>query len=81
MKKFVELFWYFLDLLESLDSALHEREVCKLEIDSLKEQNEQLFQQYEREKNFHKEYQQVRFFVFISFLLMISCFDFSVIFK
>jgi hypothetical protein len=45
--------------LESLDSALHDREVSKLEIDSLKEQNEQLFQQYEREKNFHKEYQQV----------------------
>ncbi len=46
-------------LLESLDSALHEREVSKLEIESLKEQNEQLFQQYEREKGFHKEYQQV----------------------
>ncbi|CAF1285799.1 unnamed protein product [Adineta steineri] len=44
--------------LESLDSALHEREVSKLEIESLKEQNEQLFQQYEREKGFHKEYQQ-----------------------
>ena len=44
---------------ESLDSALHEREVSKLEIESLKEQNEQLFQQYEREKGFHKEYQQV----------------------
>jgi len=42
-----------------LDGALREREVCKLEIESLKEQNEQLFQQYEREKNFHKEYQQV----------------------
>jgi len=45
--------------LESLDNALHEREVSKLEIESLKEQNEQLFQQYEREKAFHKEYQQV----------------------
>ncbi|CAF1496119.1 unnamed protein product [Rotaria sordida] len=44
--------------LESLDSALHEREVNKLEIESLKEQTEQLFQQYEREKSFHKEYQQ-----------------------
>ncbi|CAF3403031.1 unnamed protein product [Rotaria sp. Silwood1] len=44
--------------LESLDSALNEREVSKLEIESLKEQNEQLFQQYEREKGFHKEYQQ-----------------------
>ncbi|CAF0757257.1 unnamed protein product [Adineta ricciae] len=44
--------------LESLDSALHEREVSKLELESLKEQNEQLFQQYEREKGFHKEYQQ-----------------------
>ena len=33
--------------------------MSKLEIDSLKEQNEQLFQQYEREKSFHKEYQQV----------------------
>ncbi|CAF4127988.1 unnamed protein product, partial [Rotaria sp. Silwood2] len=44
--------------LESLDSALNEREVSKLEIESLKEQNEQLFQQYEREKTFHKEYQQ-----------------------
>lgn len=31
----------------------------KFELDSLKEQNEQLFQQYEREKSFHKEYQQV----------------------
>jgi hypothetical protein len=28
-------------------------------MESLKEQNEQLFQQYEREKSFHKEYQQV----------------------
>jgi cell shape-determining protein MreC len=45
--------------LESLDTALHEREVSKFEIESLKEQNEQLFQQYEREKSFHKEYQQV----------------------
>ncbi|CAF1106478.1 unnamed protein product [Adineta ricciae] len=44
--------------LESLDNALHEREVSKLEMESLKEQNEQLFQQYEREKGFHKEYQQ-----------------------
>jgi hypothetical protein len=44
--------------LESLDTALHEREVSKFEIESLKEQNEQLFQQYEREKSFHKEYQQ-----------------------
>ncbi|CAF4456035.1 unnamed protein product, partial [Rotaria socialis] len=44
--------------LESLDSALNEREVSKLEIESLKEQNEQVFQQYEREKGFHKEYQQ-----------------------
>ena len=44
---------------ESLDNALHEREVSKLEMESLKEQNEQLFQQYEREKGFHKEYQQV----------------------
>jgi hypothetical protein len=33
--------------------------VSKIEIESLKEQNEQLFQQYEREKSFHKEYQQV----------------------
>ncbi len=38
---------------------MHEREVSKLEIESLKEQNEQLFQQYEREKGFHKEYHQV----------------------
>jgi hypothetical protein len=45
--------------LESLDSALHDREVSKLEIESLKEQNEQLLQQYEREKGFHKKYQQV----------------------
>ncbi|CAF1037580.1 unnamed protein product [Rotaria sp. Silwood1] len=44
--------------LESLDSALHEREINKLEIESLKEQTEQLYQQYEREKSFHKEYQQ-----------------------
>ncbi|CAF3932032.1 unnamed protein product [Adineta steineri] len=44
--------------LESLDTALHDREVSKLETESLKEQNEQLFQQYEREKSFHKEYQQ-----------------------
>lgn len=50
-------------ILESLDSALHEREVSKLETESLKEQNEQLFQQYEREKNFHKEYQQVSCFL------------------
>lgn len=50
-------------ILESLDSALHEREVSKLETESLKEQNEQLFQQYEREKNFHKEYQQVSRFL------------------
>jgi len=41
---------------------LHEREVSKLEIESLKEQNEQLFQQYEREKGFHKEYHQVSFY-------------------
>jgi cell shape-determining protein MreC len=53
------LIFDFSIFLESLDSALHEREVSKLEIDSLKEQNEQLFQQYEREKGFHKEYQQV----------------------
>lgn len=46
-------------LLESLDGALHDREVSKVENESLKEQNEQLFQQYEREKTFHKEYQQV----------------------
>ncbi|UJR21920.1 hypothetical protein I4U23_024990 [Adineta vaga] len=44
--------------LESLDNALHEREINKLEMESIKEQNEQLFQQYEREKSFHKEYQQ-----------------------
>ncbi|CAF2157577.1 unnamed protein product [Rotaria magnacalcarata] len=44
--------------LESLDGALHEREVNKFEIESLKEQTEQLYQQYEREKSFHKEYQQ-----------------------
>jgi len=49
----------FFKYLESLDSALHEREVSKIEMESLKEQNEQLFQQYEREKSFHKEYQQV----------------------
>ena len=46
-------------LLESLDGALHDREVSKVENESLKEQNEQLFQQYERERTFHKEYQQV----------------------
>lgn len=45
--------------LESLDGALNEREASKVEIDSLKEQNEQLLKQYEREKGFHKEYQQV----------------------
>ena len=39
----------------------------KFEIDSLKEQNEQLFQQYEREKSFHKEYQQVGGFSSLSF--------------
>ena len=50
---------FFMFFLESLDSALHDREVSKLESESLKEQNEQLFQQYEREKGFHKEYQQV----------------------
>jgi len=44
--------------LESLNNALQEREECKSEIEALKEQNEQLFQQYEREKGFHKEYQQ-----------------------
>lgn len=49
-----------ISILESLDNALHEREVGKFELDSLKEQNEQLFQQYEREKSFHKEYQQVK---------------------
>jgi cell shape-determining protein MreC len=53
--------FFFKWFLESLDSALHEREVIKLEIESLKEQNEQIFQQYEREKAFHKEYQQVIF--------------------
>jgi c-Jun-amino-terminal kinase-interacting protein 4 len=47
---------------ESLDSALNEREGSKVEIESLKEQNEHLFQQYEREKGFHKEYQQVTWF-------------------
>ena len=45
--------------LESLDGALHERDESKLESDALKEQNEQLFQQYEREKTVQKEYQQV----------------------
>ena len=45
--------------LESLDGALHERDESKLESDALREQNEQLFQQYEREKSVQKEYQQV----------------------
>ncbi|CAF0875572.1 unnamed protein product [Didymodactylos carnosus] len=44
--------------LESLDSALHDKEVRQLENESLKEQTDQLYQQYEREKQFHKEYQQ-----------------------
>ena len=44
---------------ESLDGALHDRDVWKMENESLKEQNEQLFQQYEKEKSLHKEYQQV----------------------
>jgi len=59
--------------LESLNNALHEREVSKLEIDALKEQNEQLFQQYEREKAFHKEYQQVRKFDFHCFIEIFLC--------
>lgn len=42
-----------------MDSALNDREELKLEVDSLKEQNDQLFQQYEREKSFHKDFQQV----------------------
>ena len=41
-------------------------ELGKFENESLKEQNDQLFQQYEREKSFHKEYQQV-----ISFIIKI----------
>lgn len=61
--------------LESLDSALHEREVSKLEIESLKEQNDQLFQQYEREKNFHKEYQQVCRYFLCLFNISLKIFD------
>jgi len=47
-----------ISILESLDGALHDRDVSKMENESLKEQNEQLFQQYEKEKSLHKEYQQ-----------------------
>ncbi len=61
-------FKYLLSFLESLDNALHEREMSKFEIESLKEQNEQLFQQYEREKSFHKEYQQVEF-ILLTFII------------
>ena len=67
--------------LESLDNALHEREMSKFEIDSLKEQNDQLFQQYEREKSFHKEYQQVEFSSFTKRKTICVFFFSSVIFK
>ena len=53
---------------------MHEREVSKIEIDSLKEQNEQLFQQYEREKGFHKEYQQVEYRLTINSMNINCCF-------
>ena len=53
--------------LESLDGALHERDVCKMENESLKEQNDQLFQQYEKEKSLHKDYQQVKIFDYFFF--------------
>jgi len=43
--------------------------VGKFELESIKEQNEQLFQQYEREKSFHKEYQQV-FVCFFFYVLL-----------
>jgi hypothetical protein len=71
-------FFFNIVFLESLDSALHDREVSKLEIESLKEQNEQLLQQYEREKGFHKKYQQVNihYQIFENFF-----FVYSVIFK
>ena len=65
---FDEFTIFFFSFIESLDSALHECERHKIEIESLKEQNEQLFQQYEREKGFHIEYQQVFCFCSFNFL-------------
>lgn len=63
-KLFILRYTRFFLSLESLDNALHEREVNKLEIEAFKEQIDQLFQQYEREKSFHKEYQQVFILLF-----------------
>lgn len=63
--------FFVLIQLESLDGALHDRDVSKMENESLKEQNEQLFQQYEKEKSLHKEYQQVKLLNFVSFCFTI----------
>lgn len=50
------------NVLESLDLAYLEKEEHEVEVELLKEDNEQLVTQYEREKQLRRAAEQVRFF-------------------
>lgn len=47
------------NVLESLDLAYLEREECSVDLEMLKEDNEQLMTQYEREKQLRRAQDQV----------------------
>ena len=52
-------------LLENLDQSLQERQEIEVELELLREDNEQLLTQYEREKQLRKSAEQVFLFVLI----------------
>ena len=66
-------------VLESMDQTLQERQEVESELDLLREDNDQLLTQYEREKQLRKSTEQVRYLyvVFLSssstLLLVINC--------
>jgi hypothetical protein len=60
------------NVLESLDLAYLDKEEHVVEVEMLKEENEQLLNQYEREKQMRKSQDQVRLFIIILFYLIVD---------
>ncbi len=55
------------NVLESLDLSYLEKEEQEVEFELLKEDNEQLSTQYEREKQFRRSAEQVLYFAYVRF--------------
>lgn len=68
-----ELMPLVVNVLENLDSVLTENQEHEVELELLKEDNEQLITQYEREKSLRKQAEEVSKIIISHYILFFQC--------